>query len=116
MWGFLGLQRAGASPPAQVSILESAADAAPRRTLTCPPFAARGVLSSRALTPPINSKTPKVRNGLYFCVSPITPGPALLHSEGAYSSTKDKCQFVQVDLWVKEMMSAGFFLVVDPSL
>lgn len=48
-------------------------------------------------------------------MSPITPGPVLLRSEGAYSSIKDKSQFLKVDLLVKEMMLASFYLVVDPS-
>lgn len=95
-----------------MSCLEFAVDAFTHLTLMQPSFTAFGgsLFTWTCLLSPINCNSPEVRIGLYLYVSPMAPSSAPLCNEGAYSSIKDKYQFVKVDLFVKDMMLASFYL------
>lgn len=95
-----------------MSCLEFAADAFTHLTLMQPSFTAFGgsLFTWTCLLSPINCNSPEVRIGLSLFVSPMAPSSAPLCNEGAYSSIKDKYQFVKVDLFVKDMMLASFYL------
>lgn len=95
-----------------MSVLEFAVDVFLHLTLMHSSFTASvgSLFTCTYLVVPINYTNPEVRIGLCFCVSSTALSLVLLHNKGAYSSIKDKCQFVKVDLFVKEVMLASFYL------